>query len=321
MDIFPDKVSKAADAANIISEFVAHEQVCTLSDLHRALFRSSATKKQLNVKASPVSVAVVVLCGSAILSIVDTVISSVMKLIEAMADEPVVLVITGGIGHSTQLLYDAVARHPKYNSITGQVQGQPEARVFQTIVEQFFHLEVEKGSLITAGKHPTQKLTILIEDASTNCALNAVFTRKVLDQHGYTSPYSIVVAQDPTMCRRTVAAFEQVYSDKMDDTPVFAGWPTFVPRVAVQDSIAQNQVGGLSSYLRYDIAEFHNNQANGLWGMERLMSLLVGEIPRMRDDQNGYGPRGKGSIVHVDIPQYVEDAWMILGDTLGQKMR
>lgn len=84
MDIFPDKVSKAADAANIISEFVAHEQVCTLSDLHRALFRSSATKKQLNVKTSPGSVAVVVLCGSAILSIVDTVISSVMKLVEAM---------------------------------------------------------------------------------------------------------------------------------------------------------------------------------------------------------------------------------------------
>lgn len=83
MDIFPDKVSKAADAANIISEFVAHEQVCTLSDLHRALFRSSATKKQLNVKTNPVSVAVVVLCGSAILSIVDTVISSVMKLVEA----------------------------------------------------------------------------------------------------------------------------------------------------------------------------------------------------------------------------------------------
>ncbi|KAF5983353.1 DUF218 domain-containing protein [Fusarium coicis] len=214
-----------------------------------------------------------------------------------------------------------MARHPKYNSITSQVQGQPEARVFQTIVEQFFHLEVEKDCLTTTGKHPTQKLTILVEDASTNCALNAVYTRKVLDQHGYTSPCSIVVAQDPTMCRRTVAAFEQVYSDKMDDTPVFAGWPTFVPRVAAQDSRAQNQEGGLISYLRYDIAEFGKNQDDGLWSMERLMSLLVGEIPRMRDNENGYGPRGKGSIVHVDIPQDVEDSWIILGDTLGQKMR
>ncbi|KAF4441080.1 DUF218 domain [Fusarium acutatum] len=320
MDISPDKASKAADAANIISEFVAHEQVCTLSDLQHALFGFSATKKQLNVNTSPSSVAVVVLCGSAILSIVDTVVSSVTKLVEA-TDGAVVLVITGGIGHSTQLLYDAVARHPKYNSITGQVQGQPEARIFQTIVEQFFHLEVEKDYLITAGKHTTQKLTVLIEDASTNCALNAVYTRKVLDQHGYTSPCSIVVAQDPTMCRRTVAAFEQVYSDKMDDTPVFAGWPTFVPRVAVQDYRAQNQAGGLTSYLRYDITGFGKNQNDGLWSMERLMTLLVGEIPRMRDNENGYGPRGKGSIVHVDIPQDVEDAWIILGDTLGQKMR
>ncbi|KAF4945102.1 hypothetical protein FGADI_12190 [Fusarium gaditjirri] len=239
----------------------------------------------------------------------------------AAAEKTVVLVITGGIGHSTQLLYDAVARHPKYNSIAGQIQGQPEARVFQVIVEQFFHLEVEKGSPMTAEKYPKQKLTILIEDASTNCALNAVYTRKVLDQHGYTSPCSIVVAQDPTMCRRTVAAFEQVYSDKMDDIPVLAGWPTFVPRVAVQDLVAQNLAGGLTSYFRYDIAEFYDNKGDGLWGMERLMSLLVGEIPRMRDDENGYGPRGKGSIVHVDIPQDVEDAWMMLGDTFGQKVR
>ncbi|KAF5653332.1 DUF218 domain protein [Fusarium sp. NRRL 25303] len=297
MNISPDKVSKAADAANIISEFVAHEQVCTLSDLQRALFGFSATKKQLNVKTSSSSAAVVVLCGSAILSIVDTVVSSVTKLVEAMA------------------------RHPKYNRITGQVQGQPEARVFQTIVEQFFHLEVEQDNLVTTGKHPTQRLTILIEDASTNCALNAVYTRKILDQHGYTSPCSIVVAQDPTMCRRTVAAFEQVYSDKMDDTPVFASWPTFVPRVAVQDSGAQNQASGLTSYLRYDIADFNKNKNDGLWSMERLMSLLVGEIPRMRDNENGYGPRGKGSIVHVDVPQDVEDAWIVLGDTLGQKMR
>ncbi|KAF5560568.1 DUF218 domain-containing protein [Fusarium phyllophilum] len=297
MDVSRDKASKAADAANIVSEFVAHEQVCTLSDLQHALFGFSATKEQPNVKTSPSSAAVVVLCGSAILSIVDTVVSSVTKLVEAMA------------------------RHPKYNSITSQVQGQPEARVFQTIAEQFFHLEVEKGYLMTAGKHPTQKLTILIEDASTNCALNAVYTREILDQHGYTSPCSIVVAQDPTMCRRTVAAFEQVYSDKMDDPPVFAGWPTFVPRVAVQDSRTQNQAGDLTSYLRYDIAEFDQNQNCGLWSMERLMSLLVGEIPRMRDNENGYGPRGKGSIVHVDIPQDVEDAWIILGDTLDQKMR
>ncbi|CVL03269.1 related to DUF218 domain protein [Fusarium mangiferae] len=320
MNTSPDKVSKAADAANIISEFVAHEQVCTLSDLQRALFGSSATKKQLNFKTSSSSAAVVVLCGSAILSIIDTVVSSVTKLVEAM-DEAVVLVITGGIGHSTQLLYDAVARHPKYNRITGQVQGQPEARVFQTLVEQFFHLEVEQDNLVTTGKHPTQRLSILIEDASTNCALNAVYTRKILDQHGYTSPCSIVVAQDPTMCRRTVAAFEQVYSDKIDDTPVFASWPTFVPRVAVQDSGAQNQASGLTSYLRYDIADFDKNQNDGLWSMERLMSLLVGEIPRMTDNENGYGPRGKGSIVHVDIPQDVEDAWIVLGDTLGQKMR
>ncbi|KAF4336215.1 DUF218 domain protein [Fusarium beomiforme] len=326
MAISQDNASEAAHAANIISEFVAHEQVRTLSDLHRALFGSATTKKQLKIQPNQNSVAVVVLCGSAILSIVDTVISLVVKLVETPADSEagdkhVVLVICGGIGHSTQLLYDAVARHPRYNSIASQVPGQPEARVFQTIIEQFFHLEVEKDDPTHAQSGRTQRLTILVEDASTNCALNAEYTRIVLDEHGYTSPYSIVVAQDPTMCRRTVAGFEQVYSDKKNDAPALTGWPTFVPRVVTQDTITQNQANSLTSYLRYDIAMWHDSQINGLWSMERFMSLLIGEIPRMRDDNAGYGPRGKGSIAHIDIPQYVEDAWRVLGDVLGQKGR
>ncbi|KAF9766645.1 hypothetical protein IL306_000927 [Fusarium sp. DS 682] len=320
MAIAQDNASEAARAANIISEFVAHEQVRTLSDLHRALF-DSTTQKQLNVQPNPNSVAVVVLCGSAILSIVDTVMSQVVKLVETPGEESIVLVICGGIGHSTQLLYDAVARHPKYNSIATQVQGQPEARVFQTIIEQFFHLEVEKDNQLHAESGRKQRLTILIEDASTNCALNAQYTRKVLDEHGYTSPYSIVVAQDPTMCRRTVAGFEQVYSDKINDAPALTGWPTFVPRVATQESTTQTPVRSLTSYLRYDIVEWDDSHIDGIWSMERFMSLLVGEIPRMRDDENGYGPQGKGSIAHVDTPQDVEDAWRVLGDVLGQTGR
>jgi hypothetical protein len=47
----------------------------------------------------------------------------------------------------------------------------------------------------------------------------------------------------------------------------------------------------------------------GVWGVERFLSLLLGEIPRLRDDADGYGPKGSNFIGHVDIPGDVEAAW------------
>ena len=47
----------------------------------------------------------------------------------------------------------------------------------------------------------------------------------------------------------------------------------------------------------------------GMWEMDRYISLLMGEIPRLTDDALGYGPRGMGFIAHVDIPQPVRVAF------------
>lgn len=48
---------------------------------------------------------------------------------------------------------------------------------------------------------------------------------------------------------------------------------------------------------------------NGIWEDKRYLELLMGEIPRLRDNENGYGPNGKGFIVHVDIPREIEEAY------------
>ena len=45
------------------------------------------------------------------------------------------------------------------------------------------------------------------------------------------------------------------------------------------------------------------------WPVQRFLSLLLGEIPRLRDAPGGYGPLGAGFICHVDIPAEVEAAW------------
>ncbi len=36
--------------------------------------------------------------------------------------------------------------------------------------------------------------------------------------------------------------------------------------------------------------------------MGRYLALLLGELPRLLDNAQGYGPNGKGFITHVDFP-------------------
>ncbi|VDZ67068.1 Protein ydcF [Klebsiella aerogenes] len=51
--------------------------------------------------------------------------------------------------------------------------------------------------------------------------------------------------------------------------------------------------------------------------MGRYLALLLGELPRLLDNAQGYGPNGKGFITHVDFPHDVSAAWQCLReDTL-----
>lgn len=47
----------------------------------------------------------------------------------------------------------------------------------------------------------------------------------------------------------------------------------------------------------------------GLWPVTRYLALLLGELPRLQDSPEGYGPRGKDFISHVTFPPEILDAW------------
>ncbi len=49
-----------------------------------------------------------------------------------------------------------------------------------------------------------------------------------------------------------------------------------------------------------------------MWDIPRYRTLLMGEVPRLRDDENGYGPNGAGYLAHVDVPTEVEKAYETL---------
>ena len=60
---------------------------------------------------------------------------------------------------------------------------------------------------------------------------------------------------------------------------------------------------------------------HGMWTVDRYVNLLMGEIPRLTDDENGYGPNGKNFIAHVDIPERVKIAFEELKNVYGEKTR
>lgn len=191
-------------------------------------------------------------------------------------EQRIPLLISGGIGHSTTFLYSAIAEHPRYNTI--RTTGRAEAAILADIANQFWQIPGE---------------SIWVEDQSTNCGENARFSCALLRQAPVTINTAIVV-QDPTMQRRTLATFRRVTKDD-PDAPRWLSFPGFTPELRHQE----------------EGVDFTNAE-QGVWPVDRYLSLIAGELPRVRDDEAGYGPRGRDFIVHIDIPDDVEAAWQIL---------
>ena len=257
----------AASLLNLIARFLAHEQVTDL--------------------ASHPGVDCIIICASSVLHQA----CKLFTILQARPDLTKTLVLCGGIGHSTSLIYDAVANTTWCDRHADAVIGLPEARVLEKLLEEEFELDGRIG----------QDSRVLVEDKSTNCGENAAYSRRVLEAAGVPTPKTCIVIQDPTMARRTIASFEKTYAD-CANPPEFLSCPFLVPKLLPTD------------WASYEAVVYHDDVLDGdmLWEPERFIELVMGEIPRLRDDHAGYGPKGKGFITHVDIPEEVEDAWQRL---------
>lgn len=211
----------------------------------------------------------VILAGNAVIPTIDA-------ACRMAAEKKVPLLISGGIGHSTAFLYAAVADHPLYHTI--MTDGRAEASILADIARQFWQIPDER---------------IWIDDQSTNCGENARFSWTML-KHRKENTGRIVVVQDPTMQRRTMATFARVCRDEQS-APQWISHPGIVP-------LLQNGETGVGF-----IAE-----NAGLWPVDRYISLVLGELPRLYDDINGYGPAGRDFIAHVAFPESVTAAWALL---------
>lgn len=138
-----------------------------------------------------------------------------------------------------------------------------------------------------------------LECHSTNCGnnitllLDLIATNKLKCQ-------SIILAQDATMQHRMAATLKKHASDELQ----IINYATYQVRVIEENG----------QFL-------FENQPLGMWDMDRYLTLLMGEIPRLGDDQNGYGPKGKNFISHVDISDEVNQAFKKLKSKFSTPVR
>jgi uncharacterized SAM-binding protein YcdF (DUF218 family) len=214
---------------------------------------------------------VLVLCGSAVLRSVETAAA-------ALRDELVArILVSGGIGHSTEHLAQAVHDHPRYRDVP--TASRPEAAVIADLLR----------------RHGVPGSAIDTEEESTNCGENAQLSVDLLMREPATAR-SILLVQDPTMQRRTHASFRRA----LRDSPGVRLWShaPFVPSVPDPDA-----------------REVRDPDGNVVWSIGRFSALVLGEIQRLHDDEHGYGPRGAGFIDHVDVPDDVLTAYRRLRRT------
>ena len=155
---------------------------------------------------------------------------------------------------------------------TGWVDGAPgtEAALFDRYLRERYGLAAD-----------------LLEQESTNCGNNVTNALALLRAAGVRHERLILV-QDGTMQLRMDAGFRR-----------HAAPPTRIVNFAAHQATVQ-EVDGTLGYV---------DEPAGMWALERYVTLLMGEVPRLTDDADGYGPAGRGFIAHVDVPDEVREAF------------
>ena len=100
-----------------------------------------------------------------------------------------------------------------------------------------------------------------------------------------------------------------------------AEWTATLKKYVSDEVLIINYATYQVTVIQKDDDLIYQEQPLGMWDIDRYITLLMGEIPRLNDDENGYGPRGKNFISHVDIPQDVKYAFEELKRRFPESIR
>jgi uncharacterized SAM-binding protein YcdF (DUF218 family) len=235
--------------------------------------------KELNKKSlydDKQKIDLVILLGSGLTYTIDL-IGELLK--ENLLKE---VMIVGGMGHSTKYLIENVKKRDGY--IPEAIEKLSEAEIYYQIISKEYQIPSER---------------FILEKTSKNCGQNA-FESYVVWKMLNREDKNILLIQDPTMEKRTIASFGKEWQDEDIN---FFGFAPFIPKLRkAKESIVLDNVIGEA------------------WNVERFVNLVLGEIPRLRDDPNGYGPKGKDFIGHIDIPVEIEEAYEYLKNEIDSRL-
>lgn len=139
----------------------------------------------------------------------------------------------------------------------------------------------------------------LLETHSTNCGNNITYLLALLAEH-HIDYNTIILCQDATMQKRMAATLEKFAQPDL----TIINYATYKVKVTVQN---QQLV--------------FVDPPKGMWTVMRYLTLLMGEIPRLTNDVNGYGPKGANFLAPVDIPDEVRKAFTALQKNFPQHVR
>lgn len=148
-------------------------------------------------------------------------------------------------------------------------------------------------------KHVYGCMADYLETKSTNCGNNITYLLDLLKENNI-SFKSIILSQDASMQRRMAAGLKKYVKE---------------------DVTIINYATYCASVISCGEELCYTENIHGMWTIERYVNLLMGEIPRLSDDANGYGPNGKNYIAHVDIPENVMIAFEELKLVFGSETR
>ena len=163
-----------------------------------------------------------------------------------------------------------------------ETKGLSEAKIFANYLRYKYGLEAD-----------------YLECNSTNCGNNITFLLDLLKQNNI-SFNSIILAQDATMQHRMEAGLRKYINYNI----LIVNYAVYSAKVIIKNS-----------ELVFE------DRILGMWDMDRYITLLMGEIPRLLDNDDGYGPRGKDFIDHVDIPNEVGKAFLELQEVYSNMVR
>ena len=143
------------------------------------------------------------------------------------------------------------------------------AKILNVETDQLPESEAEIYACLAKDKYQIESSSIFMDKTSTNTSENIKNAIQIFNDHTIKHETMILI-QDPILQKRSYVTALDMFNYRQK----IINYAPIIPKL--------NSDGTIENDTPY------------LWEGTRLYELALGEVYRLRDDENGYGPKGKG---------------------------